>query len=80
MHSFTEENYIKAVYRLSLNDMQEANTNTVAEGLDTKAASVTDMLRKLSARDLVHYVKYRGVSLTTEGERVALQVVRKHRL
>ncbi|WP_345158159.1 metal-dependent transcriptional regulator [Pontibacter saemangeumensis] len=80
MHSFTEENYIKTIYKLSVNGMQEVNTNAIAEALDTKAASVTDMLRKLSAKDLVHYVKYRGVSLTTEGERVALQVVRKHRL
>ncbi|GAA4429348.1 metal-dependent transcriptional regulator [Pontibacter saemangeumensis] len=80
VHSFTEENYIKTIYKLSVNGMQEVNTNAIAEALDTKAASVTDMLRKLSAKDLVHYVKYRGVSLTTEGERVALQVVRKHRL
>lgn len=80
MHSFTEENYIKTIYKLSANGMQEVNTNAIAEVLDTKAASVTDMLRKLSAKDLVHYVKYRGVSLTMEGERVALQVVRKHRL
>lgn len=80
MHSFTEENYIKAIYKLSANGTQEVNTNAIAESLETKAASVTDMLRKLSAKDLVHYVKYRGVSLTTEGERVALQVIRKHRL
>ena len=80
MHSFTEENYIKTIYKLSANGKQEVNTNAIAEVLDTKAASVTDMLRKLSAKDLVHYVKYRGVSLTAEGERVALQVVRKHRL
>lgn len=80
MHSFTEENYIKTIYKLSANGMQEVNTNAIAEAMDTKAASVTDMLRKLSAKNLVHYVKYRGVSLTTEGERVALQVVRKHRL
>lgn len=80
MHSFTEENYIKTIYKLLANGMQEVNTNAIAEAMDTKAASVTDMLRKLSAKNLVHYVKYRGVSLTTEGERVALRVVRKHRL
>lgn len=80
MHSFTEENYIKAIYKLSANSTQEVNTNAIAEVLDTKAASVTDMLRKLSTKNLVHYIKYRGVSLTKEGERVALQVIRKHRL
>ncbi len=80
MHSFTEENYIKNIFKLSENGTQEVNTNAIAEALDTKAASVTDMLRKLSAKELVNYVKYRGVSLTDEGKRVALQVIRKHRL
>lgn len=80
MHSFTEENYIKAIYKLSADGTEEVNTNAIAEVMETKAASVTDMLRKLSTKNLVHYVKYRGVSLTEEGERVALQVIRKHRL
>ncbi|GAB3815607.1 metal-dependent transcriptional regulator [Pontibacter rugosus] len=79
-HSYTEENYIKAIYKLSANGTQEVNTNAIAEVLETKAASVTDMLRKLSAKDIVNYVKYKGVSLTSEGERVALQIIRKHRL
>ena len=80
MHSYTEENYIKAIYKLSENSTQEVNTNAIAEVLDTKAASVTDMLRKLSSKNLVNYVKYRGVTLTEEGERIALQIIRKHRL
>lgn len=80
MYSFTEENYIKAIYKLSANGKQEVNTNAIADTLDTKAASVTDMLRKLSGKNLVHYIKYKGVSLTQEGERVALQIIRKHRL
>ncbi|GAA4445666.1 metal-dependent transcriptional regulator [Pontibacter saemangeumensis] len=80
MHSFTEENYIKTIFKLSANGTQEVNTNAIAEALETKAASVTDMLRKLSGKQLVHYIKYRGVSLTEEGNRVALQVIRKHRL
>ena len=80
VHSFTEENYIKTIFKLSANGTQEVNTNAIAEALETKAASVTDMLRKLSAKKLVHYIKYRGVSLTEEGNRVALQVVRRHRL
>ena len=80
MHSFTEENYIKAIYKLSANGTQEVNTNAIAEALDTKAASVTDMLRKLSSKGIADYVKYRGVTLTETGERVALQIIRKHRL
>lgn len=80
MHSFTEENYIKAIYKLSANGTQDVNTNAIAEALDTKAASVTDMLRKLSAKDLVNYVRYKGVSLTEAGKLLALQIIRKHRL
>ncbi|MBF9254749.1 metal-dependent transcriptional regulator [Pontibacter sp. 172403-2] len=80
MYSFTEENYIKTIYKLSANGAQEVSTNALADALDTRAASVTDMLRKLSAKNMVHYVKYRGVTLTEAGERVALQVIRKHRL
>jgi DtxR family transcriptional regulator, Mn-dependent transcriptional regulator len=80
LYSFAEENYIKTIYKLSDNSSQEVNTNAIAEALETKAASVTDMLRKLSAKDIVNYVKYKGVSLTPAGERVALQIIRKHRL
>ncbi|MBX0335460.1 metal-dependent transcriptional regulator [Pontibacter sp. HSC-14F20] len=80
MHSFTEENYIKAIYKLSDGGTHEVNTNAIADALDTKAASVTDMLRKLSAKGIADYVKYRGVTLTEKGERVALQIIRKHRL
>ncbi|GGG01026.1 metal-dependent transcriptional regulator [Pontibacter amylolyticus] len=80
MHSFTEENYIKAIYKLSDGGTREVNTNAIAEALDTKAASVTDMLRKLSAKGIADYIKYRGVTLTERGERVALQIIRKHRL
>ncbi|WP_347159059.1 metal-dependent transcriptional regulator [Pontibacter chitinilyticus] len=79
-HSFTEENYIKAIYKLSAKGTQEVSTNALAETLATRAASVTDMLRKLSSKHLVHYVRYRGVRLTDAGEQVALQVIRKHRL
>ncbi|RIJ41828.1 metal-dependent transcriptional regulator [Pontibacter oryzae] len=79
-HSYTEENYIKAIYKLSANGSQEVNTNSIAEVLETKAASVTDMLRKLSSKNIVNYVKYKGVSLTSDGERIALKIIRKHRL
>jgi DtxR family Mn-dependent transcriptional regulator len=80
MTSFTEENYLKIIYKLSAETENEISTNSVAELTQTKAASVTDMLRKLSEKQLVTYQKYQGVRLTEKGESVALQVIRKHRL
>jgi len=79
MHSFTEENYLKAIYHL-LARTQSATTNDIAAALGTKAASVTDMLKKLSDKKLIHYARYQGVTLTIEGEGIALGIVRKHRL
>ncbi|RDC63589.1 metal-dependent transcriptional regulator [Adhaeribacter pallidiroseus] len=80
MLSYTEENYIKTIYKLSQGVDKEVNTNAIAETLQTKAASVSDMLRKLSSKNIIFYVKYRGVSLSPEGQRIALQIIRKHRL
>ncbi|CAM3889710.1 Iron-dependent repressor [Mucilaginibacter galii] len=79
MHSFTEENYLKAIYHLLVR-RQSATTNDIAASLGTKAASVTDMLKKLSDKKLIHYARYQGVTLTTNGESIALGIVRKHRL
>lgn len=81
MYSFTEENYLKAIYKLSTESgHRETSTNSIAEELETRAASVTDMLKKLSDKHLVNYEKYKGVSLSASGQLIALQVVRKHRL
>jgi DtxR family transcriptional regulator, Mn-dependent transcriptional regulator len=80
MTSFTEENYLKLIYKLSPDNPTGVNTNALAEQTQTKAASVTDMLRKLSDKGWVHYQKYQGVRLTSEGEALALGVIRKHRL
>lgn len=79
MNTLAEENYLKAIYHLSLNDLN-VSTNQIAAALCTKAASVTDMLRKLADKDLINYEKYQGVTLTTDGEKIALQIIRKHRL
>ena len=79
MHSFTEENYLKAIYHLLVRT-QSATTNDIASALGTKAASVTDMLKKLSDKSLINYARYQGVTLTNDGERIALGIVRKHRL
>lgn len=79
-NSFTEENYLKIIHSLSGREGLEVSTNALAEGTSTRAASVTDMLRKLAEKGLIHYKKYQGVRLTEEGEKVALKVIRKHRL
>jgi DtxR family Mn-dependent transcriptional regulator len=78
--SFTEENYLKVIHRLSEATSEDISTNAVAELMQTKAASVTDMLRKLADKGWVNYQKYQGVRLSEEGEKIALSIVRKHRL
>jgi DtxR family transcriptional regulator, Mn-dependent transcriptional regulator len=81
-HTETEENYLKCILRHA-RDHELVSTNTIARELGTSPASVTDMLKKLSTRKpnaLVHYTPYRGVTLTDAGRRVALGIVRKHRL
>jgi DtxR family transcriptional regulator, Mn-dependent transcriptional regulator len=80
MLTYVEENYLKSIYHLSNQGQAEVSTNALAEALCTRPASVTDMLKKLSTKELIHYVKYQGVSLTSEGKQQALQIVRKHRL
>lgn len=80
MQSFTEENYLKAIYHLSRQSINPVQTNAIAEGMKTKAASVTDMLKKLSEKKLIDYIKYQGVTLTEEGKSIAIKIVRKHRL
>ncbi|GAA4358400.1 metal-dependent transcriptional regulator [Hymenobacter saemangeumensis] len=82
MPSHTEENYLKAIYKLAEAEPEQAgvSTNRIAAALDTRAASVTDMLRRLSEKGLLAYERYRGVQLTDEGQKVALLTIRKHRL
>jgi len=79
MNSFTEENYLKAIFKLS-KGKPEVSTNAVAEEMNTKASSVTDMLKKLADKKLVNYAPYKGVNLTDTGKKIAISVVRKHRL
>lgn len=80
MQSFTEENYLKAIYTLSTPENQSVNTNAIAEKLTTKASSVTDMLKKLADKKLVYYEKYQGAELTGKGKKIAINIIRKHRL
>lgn len=76
----SEENYIKIIFHLRRKGTEEVSTNAIAEQMDTKPSSVTDMVRKLSDKGLLHYKKYQGVNLTELGEQKALAIVRKHRL
>ncbi|WP_225975018.1 metal-dependent transcriptional regulator [Anseongella ginsenosidimutans] len=80
MNSFTEENYLKAIYKLSERTEEMVSTNAISEEMNTRAASVTDMLKKLSEKGLINYVKYQGVSLTSQGKVTAVNIIRKHRL
>lgn len=78
--TFSEENYLKTIYHLTNLLDSGISTNAIAEKMETKASSVTDMLKKLSEKNLVNYKKYQGVSLTPEGLHSAKMIVRKHRL
>ncbi|WP_447635628.1 metal-dependent transcriptional regulator [Flavobacterium microcysteis] len=78
--TFSEENYLKTIYHLTTASDSEVSTNAIAEKMETKASSVTDMLKKLAEKGLVNYKKYQGVSLTQEGKLEAKMIVRKHRL
>ncbi len=80
MLSLTEENYLKAIYHLSAGGTKAVLTNELAEAMSTKAASVTDMIKKLSGKELILYEKYYGVRVTPKGKAAALMVIRKHRL
>ena len=80
MLSKSEENYLKAIFHLSLKTEKGISTNAISQQLETKASSVTDMVKKLADKELVFYKKYQGVTLTESGEKIAANVIRKHRL
>lgn len=79
MRTSSEEDYLKAIYALSDSD-NGASTNALANHLNMKASSITDMLKKLSDKGWVNYEKYKGASLNVDGKIIALSIVRKHRL
>ncbi|WP_299097975.1 metal-dependent transcriptional regulator [uncultured Winogradskyella sp.] len=80
MITLTEENYIKEIYHLGSNGSTSVNTNAIAVAMNTKASSVTDMVKKLSEKKYADYKKYQGVTLTDLGRHVAVNIIRKHRL
>lgn len=76
----SEENYLKAIFHIGKGGVNDISTNAIAEQMETKPSSVTDMIKKLSEKNLVNYKKYKGVSLTDMGKSMALSIIRKHRL
>lgn len=79
--TYTEENYLKAIYSIQAHSEQKGvSVNEIAERMHTKPGTVTDMLRKLSEKALIHYEKYKKVELSSTGQSAALSVLRKHRL
>jgi len=77
--SQSEENYLKTIFHLQVGT-EAVTTNALAEKLQTRPASVTDMMKKLNAKKLLHYKPYYGFYLSTEGKKIALNVIRRHRL
>lgn len=78
-YSTSEENYIKAIFHLQQQEGM-VTTNELAGELKTKPASVTDMMKKLKVKKLLNYQPYQGFRLTNEGNKVALGIIRRHRL
>lgn len=78
-HTATEENYIKAIYHLQYT-REKVSTTLLSDEMKTRPATVTDMLKKLRTKRIVHYQRYKGFTLTETGNKTALVVIRKHRL
>jgi len=80
MHTLSEENYLKAIYNLDKQGLSKITPTAISEALGNNPASVVDMIKKLVDKHLLQYEKSKGVKLTPPGMKVAISVVRKHRL
>ncbi len=80
MFTLAEENYLKNIYHLEQELQCEVSTNAIAERMETKPSSVTDMVQKLAEKEMLSYKKYKGTLLTPNGRKKAASVIRKHRL
>lgn len=78
--TLAEENYLKTIFHLEYDNPEEVSTNAIAEQMDTRPSSVTDMIQKLAEKNLLIYKPYRGVQLTSHGKKMAAGIIRKHRL
>jgi DtxR family Mn-dependent transcriptional regulator len=77
--SVTEENYLKAIYKLSEHS-NPVSTTEIANSLNIKSATVTDMIKKLARKKLIRYERYHGLHLTEKGRQAGIRIIRKHRL
>lgn len=80
MYTISEEDHLKAIFKIAEKEKRAVSTNAISTFLQTAPASVTDMLKKLSEKDLINYQKYKGVTLSNNGNKVAINLIRKHRL
>lgn len=80
MISFSEENYLKTIFHLEKISPEGVSTNSLAARMESRASSVSEMIKKLSTRKLLIYRKYQGVKLSEKGRSAALEVIRRHRL
>ena len=80
MITLAEENYLKAILSISLNEDGKVSTNAIANEIGTSAASVSDMLKKLHDKKLIRYEKYKGLEISSLGKEKAINILRKHRL
>jgi DtxR family Mn-dependent transcriptional regulator len=78
--TLSEENYLKAIYRLEKQRNGKVSATAIAEELDNNPASVVDMLKRLKEKKLIQYDKAKGAVLTGSGQKAAVLIVRKHRL
>ena len=79
MNSLVEENYLKALFNLSIENGQ-VNVNDLSQRLEIKMPTVTSMMKKLAGKGLVHYESYKPLRLTEQGKIEAALIIRKHRL
>ena len=80
MLTTSEENYLKTIYNLSESGKKQVSTNSISKFLKTKPSSVTDMIKKLSAKKLLYHKKYKGTNISSNGKKLAIEIIRKHRL
>ncbi|WP_341216609.1 metal-dependent transcriptional regulator [uncultured Wocania sp.] len=78
--SIAVENFVKAIYKNDKNDSNDTKPGNIAKKLGISNAAATDMAKKLATKNLLHYEKYQELKLTEKGTKMALNVVRKHRL
>jgi DtxR family Mn-dependent transcriptional regulator len=80
MNSKAEENYLKALFYLSLDNKHGVNVKELSKHLNIKMPTVTSMMKKLASKNLVNYESYKPLNLTEKGKKEAALIIRKHRL